>query len=98
MDSAGQHLERFALETLQKLTQIGIALSAEKNHARLMQLILSSARELTAADAGTLYSRGEDDRLHFEILMNTALNIHHGGTSNDDPLALPDRQLSWTMM
>jgi len=81
MDSAAPHSERFALETLQKLTQIAIALSAEKDHARLMQLILSSARELTGADAGTLYSRGEDDQLHFEILMNASLGIHHGGTS-----------------
>lgn len=81
MNSAVQHSERFALETLKKLTQIGIALSAEKDHARLMQLILSNARELTGADAGTLYSRGEDEHLHFEILMNATLSIHHGGTS-----------------
>jgi HD-GYP domain-containing protein (c-di-GMP phosphodiesterase class II) len=81
MDSAAPHSERFVLETLQKLTQIGIALSAEKDHARLMQLILSSARELTGADAGTLYSRGENDQLRFEILMNASLGIHHGGTS-----------------
>jgi HD-GYP domain-containing protein (c-di-GMP phosphodiesterase class II) len=81
MNSAVQHPERFALETLKKLTQIGIALSTEKDHARLMQLILSNARELTGADAGTLYSRGEDDHLHFEILMNATLSIHHGGTS-----------------
>ena len=81
MNAVVQNSERFALETLQKLTQIGIALSAEKDHARLMQLILSNARELTGADAGTLYSRGDDDQLHFEILMNSTLGIHHGGTS-----------------
>lgn len=80
-DSLVQPSARLALETLRKLTQIGIALSAEKDHARLMQLILSSACELTGADAGTLYSRGEDDHLHFEILMNASLGIHHGGTS-----------------
>jgi HD-GYP domain-containing protein (c-di-GMP phosphodiesterase class II) len=81
VDSAAQDSASLAPDTLQKLTQIGIALSAEKDHARLMQLILSSACELTGADAGTLYSRSEDDRLHFEILMNASLDIHHGGTS-----------------
>ena len=88
MDSAVRNSARFALDTLQKLTQIGIALSAEKDHARLMQLILSSACELTGADAGTLYSRGEDDRLNFEILMNSSLDLHHGGTSTT-PIELP---------
>jgi GAF domain-containing protein len=81
MDLAGQNSARFALDTLQKFTQISIALSAEKDHARLMQLILSSACERTGADVGILHSRGEDDRLHFEILMNASLDIHHGGTS-----------------
>jgi len=80
-DSARHPSERFALETLRKLTQVGIALSSEKDHARLMQLILSHARELTDADGGTLYSRGEDDALHFEIMMNATLGVHHGGTS-----------------
>jgi HD-GYP domain-containing protein (c-di-GMP phosphodiesterase class II) len=73
--------ERFALDTLRKFTEVGIALSAEKDHACLMQLILSSARELTGADGGTLYSRREDDHLHFEIMMNASLGVHHGGTS-----------------
>jgi GAF domain-containing protein len=80
-DSGERRSERFALETLRKITQVGIALSTEKDHARLMQLILSSARELTGADGGTLYSRQDDDHLHFEILMNATLGVHHGGTS-----------------
>lgn len=40
---------------LDKLTQIGIALSAEKNHHRLLDTILTQSRELTNADAGSLY-------------------------------------------
>ena len=40
---------------LDKLTQIGIALSAEKNHHRLLDTILTHSRELTNADAGSLY-------------------------------------------
>lgn len=87
-DSAAGRSERFALETLRKFTEVGIALSAEKDHARLMQLILSSARDLTGADGGTLYTRREDDQLHFEIMMNATLGVHRGGTSGV-PLEMP---------
>ena len=80
-ESAPRHSERFALDTLRKLTEVGIALSAEKDHRRLMQLILSSARELTDADGGTLYSRDDENQLRFEILMNASLGLHQGGTS-----------------
>ena len=93
MDDTGhRRSERFALETLRKFTEVGIALSAEKDHARVLQLILSSARDLTGADGGTLYSRGEDDALHFEILMNDTLSLHQGGTSEipiDEMPAVP---------
>lgn len=40
---------------LQELNQIGVALSAERDMSRLMNLILQKAREITRADAGTLY-------------------------------------------
>ena len=80
-DSGAGRSERFALETLRKFTEVGIALSAEKDHACLMQLILSSARDLTGADGGTLYTRRDDDQLHFEIMMNATLGVHRGGTS-----------------
>lgn len=40
---------------IDKLTQIGIALSAEKNHNRLLDTILTHSRELTNSDAGSLY-------------------------------------------
>lgn len=88
MDATARRSERFALDTLRKLTEVSLALSAEKDHARLMQLILSSARELTHADGGTLYSRGDDDHLRFEILMNSTLGVHNGGTSGS-PVTMP---------
>jgi len=70
------------LNSLRKLTEVAIALSTEKDHARLMQLILNNARDLTGADGGTLYSRNDQDQLVFEIMMNDTLKIHQGGTSD----------------
>jgi HD-GYP domain-containing protein (c-di-GMP phosphodiesterase class II) len=40
---------------LEELHAIGIALSAEHDHDRLLNLILSKAREITNADAGSLF-------------------------------------------
>ena len=40
---------------LEELNAIGIALSAERNHDRLLELILTKAREITNADAGSLF-------------------------------------------
>ena len=82
------------LNLLRELNKIGIALSAEKDHDRLLEQILLKAMEITHADGGTLYSRTEDQRLKFEILHNRTLNIHKGGTSGQEisfyPLALYD--------
>jgi HD-GYP domain-containing protein (c-di-GMP phosphodiesterase class II) len=40
---------------LEELHAVGIALSAEHDHERLLNLILSKAREITNADAGSLF-------------------------------------------
>lgn len=77
---------------LEELTDIGIALSAQKDHTRLLELILTKAKELTNADGGTLYTRTDDNRLKFEIMITESLGIHKGGTSGEEidfyPLAL----------
>ena len=79
---------------LGELNKIGVALSAEKDHNRLLELILVKAMELTNADGGTLYSRTDDNHLKFEILHNRSLDIHKGGTSGEEitfyPIALYD--------
>lgn len=41
---------------IRQLNEIGIALSSERNHDALLENLLTSARELTQADAGTLYT------------------------------------------
>ncbi len=79
---------------LRELNEIGIALSAEKDHTRLLELILVKAMEMTNADGGTLYTRTNDQRLRFEIVHNRSLDIHKGGTSGEEivfyPIALYD--------
>ncbi len=70
-----------SLEAIQLLTSVGQALSAEKDHDVLMELILRAAKQLTAADGGTLYTRTADDRLKFEIMLTDSLGLSLGGTS-----------------
>jgi len=77
-----------------RLIQIGIALSAEHNHDRLMERILLEAKDLCNADGGTLYLRTDDDHLKFEIVCTDSLNIAMGGTTSREitfpPLPLHD--------
>jgi HD-GYP domain-containing protein (c-di-GMP phosphodiesterase class II) len=72
-------------QVLKELTNVGIALSAEKDHVRLLELILIKAKALTNADGGTLYSC-HDDKLSFEIMLNNLdlkpLELHQNGQPN----------------
>ena len=85
MDAA----DRTTLDLVKRLSEVGIALSAEKDERRLMELILRSAKDLTNADGGTLYSRTEDNKLKFEIMLTDSLDIRLGGTSGQ-PIDLPN--------
>lgn len=88
------HSQENVSKLLRELNEIGIALSAEKDHGRLLELILVKAMEITNADGGTLYTCTDDHRLKFEILHNRSLNVHKGGTSGEEisfyPIALYD--------
>ncbi len=81
---------------LEELTDIGIALSAQKDHSRLLEMILLKAKDLTSADGGTLYTRTEDNCLKFEIMLTESLGIHKGGTSGEEiafnPITLYDEE------
>ncbi|MGY8815421.1 MAG: HD domain-containing phosphohydrolase [Gammaproteobacteria bacterium] len=70
---------------LKEITDIGIALSAEKDHSRLLDMILLKAKEITNADGGSLYIHTVDQQLKFEIIRTDSLEIHMGGTS-DKPI------------
>ncbi len=76
---------------LKELTDIALALSSEKNHARLMALIIKKAKELTHADGGTLYSRYDENNLKFEIIMSDSLNLKIDKHSSDqsEPVLIP---------
>lgn len=82
------------LDRLEKLNAIGVALSAERDTNRTLEMILEAAKSLTNADGGTLYRVTDDHRLKFEILRNDTLKIAMGGTTGTpipfDPLPLYD--------
>ena len=67
-----------------RLIDIGIALSSERDHARLMERILLEAKGLCNADGGTLYLKTDDERLRFEIMRTDSLGIVMGGTTGKE--------------
>jgi HD-GYP domain-containing protein (c-di-GMP phosphodiesterase class II) len=71
-------------DSFARLIEIGIALSAEHNHDRLMENILLEAKDLCNADGGTLYLRTKENGLKFEIMRTDSLNIAMGGTTGKD--------------
>ena len=71
------------LERIDRLNEIGVALSAESDTPKLLELIMMGAMSLTQADGGSLYFL-KDDELSFEIISNDSLGIRMGGTSGND--------------
>lgn len=77
-------------ERVQKLTQIGTALSANENLNSLLEMIVTEAKNLTSADGGTLYLL-DQHQLRFTIAQTDSLNIKMGGSSGKitwEPLPL----------
>jgi HD-GYP domain-containing protein (c-di-GMP phosphodiesterase class II) len=70
--------------TFKRMIDIGIALSSERDHHRLMELILLETKDLCNADGGTLYLRTDDNRLKFEIMRTDSLNFAKGGTTGEE--------------
>ncbi|MCP4344160.1 MAG: response regulator [Desulfobacterales bacterium] len=63
-------------EGYRSFAQIGRALSVEKNNDKLLEMILDEARNLTKADAGTLYLVDDNKQfLNFKILCNNTKKI-----------------------
>ncbi len=74
-------------QQLEHLNRIGAALAAERDTRRLLDLILTKAREITGSDAGSLYvvervepADGADDeeparRLRFTIAQNDSVTL-----------------------
>lgn len=76
--ATGPDSARALEERLQRLNEIGSALSVERDLNRLLERILQEARGFTHADAGTLYLL-YDDHLHLEIVQNDTLRSFVGG-------------------
>lgn len=74
------------------LIDIGIALSSERDPAKLRECILLEAKEFTRADAGTLYLKHQGRELQFQIVRNDSLGLAMGGTSGVE-ITFPPVQL-----
>ena len=71
----------FLEDRLHRLSEIGMALSTEKNTDRLFEMILEEAKNISRADGRTLYSMNDKGDLNFEILCNDTMDTVMGGTS-----------------
>lgn len=75
---------------IEKLTDIGIALSAEKNFTRLLEKILVGAKSITHSDGGTIY-RVDGDTIKIEIIRSDSLGISLGGNETEgSPIHFPN--------
>lgn len=72
----------------QRLIEVGIALSSERDHDVLMEQILLEAKDICNADGGTLYLRTPENGLKFAIMRTDSLNIAMGGTTGKE-IAFP---------
>ena len=71
-------------EHIYKMHMIGTALSAENNLDKLLEMILSHAKESTNADGGTLYLVSKDEKsMNFSVVQTTSLDIDMGGTKGE---------------
>ncbi len=75
------------LSQIKNLSDIGRALSGEKDLNALLEMIIDEARNFTKADGGTLYII-ENDQLHFKIVQNESLGIRMGGITGE-PITFP---------
>jgi HD-GYP domain-containing protein (c-di-GMP phosphodiesterase class II) len=63
---------------LRELSEVGIALSTERDHSVLLTTILTKARELSRSDAGSLYLLDEVDEekmLRWKLAQNDSIKV-----------------------
>ena len=81
-DREAEETVSLSAEELDRLFDIGIALSSEQDMDVLMERILTTAQEFCNAEGGTLYLMDpEHNQLIFSVLRNDKLGIRMGGTS-----------------
>jgi len=79
----------FSDSALKHLINVGVELSTEEDTTKLLENILLSAKQLSQADGGTIYSITDKNCLKFETLLNDTLNMYMGGTSGK-PIPFPE--------
>ncbi len=79
---------KISMGKLERIIELGIAMSIEESPEALVEMILMGAKELSGADGGSLYLKGKSDELEFKIVLNDSLGIAQGGTSST-PVTLP---------
>lgn len=72
--------------SIDKLLEIGIALSREKDDDKLLGTILHEAMNMTSCDGGTLYVY-DGESLRFHIMITKSMHYYKGG--KHDPVDLP---------
>ncbi|MBD5529668.1 MAG: GAF domain-containing protein [Lachnospiraceae bacterium] len=78
----------------EKILEIGIQLTAERDYDELLSKIIDCAMELTGCDGGTLYIF-EKDLLQFCILKNKSMGIDQKGTGDEKypPVAMNEKNI-----
>ena len=77
-DRAGRRTVKTWEREREELNEIGVALSSQREIGALLTLILSKTREITAADAGSLYLVEQDSQgqhLRFMLTQNDSLEF-----------------------
>ena len=87
---------KLVLQEMERLVQIGIALSAEKDIDRLLEMILDGSKEITHADGGTIYIVTDEKTLKFRLVKTDSLGIAMGGTTGKEITFNPIRLYSDT--
>jgi len=76
--------------SIQQFLTISQALSAEKDYRRLLEMILSEARNVAQAEGGAILLETEDEKsLEIAILENEITGADYGGTAAEEPPFAP---------
>ena len=78
---AFDEVEKLADDLRLVILPLGIALSAEKDFARLIEQVVETAMDLCRADAGSLFMLSGEDQLKYAVVRVNSLGLTYGGTS-----------------
>ena len=87
IDEIIKKLRSFTQEQARQVTELAIickAMSTEPDHVKVLEMIMTHARKVTKADAGSLYLINEErSALDFHVVHNDSLKNYMGGTSGN---------------